>query len=71
MLKAYALRFHRWITLIVAIPLLVVIVTGLVLSFEPLAQQSELDQPLTKADLLGMIRKARRRALSCAVMTTR
>jgi uncharacterized iron-regulated membrane protein len=53
MLKAYALRFHRWITLIVAIPLLVVIVTGLVLSFEPLAQQSELDQPLTKADLLG------------------
>jgi uncharacterized iron-regulated membrane protein len=55
MLKAYALRFHRWITLLFAVPLLVVIVTGLILSFEPLAQQSRLEKPLTKADLLGYL----------------
>jgi uncharacterized iron-regulated membrane protein len=53
MLKSYFLRFHRWITLVFAIPLLVVIATGLVLSFEPLLQQSALDEPLTKADLLS------------------
>jgi uncharacterized iron-regulated membrane protein len=57
MLKAYALRFHRWITLLFALPLLVVIVTGLILSFEPLAQQSKLDKPLTKTDMLGYLQK--------------
>jgi uncharacterized iron-regulated membrane protein len=54
-LKAYALRFHRWITLLFAIPLIVVIVTGLILSFEPLAQQARLDRPLTKLDVLGYL----------------
>lgn len=53
MLKAYALRFHRWITLLFAIPLIVVIVTGLILSVEPLAQRAKLDDPLTKEALLG------------------
>jgi uncharacterized iron-regulated membrane protein len=57
MLKAYALRFHRWITLLFALPLLVVIVTGLILSFEPLAQQAKLEKPLTKADMLGYLQK--------------
>jgi PepSY-associated TM region len=57
MLKAYALRFHRWITLLFALPLLVVIGTGLILSFEPLAQQSRLEKPLTKADLLGYLQE--------------
>jgi PepSY-associated TM region len=57
MLKAYALRFHRWITLLFALPLLVVIGTGLVLSFEPLAQQSKLEKPLTKADMLGYLQE--------------
>jgi uncharacterized iron-regulated membrane protein len=55
MIKAYALRFHRWITLLFAIPLIVVIVTGLILSFEPLAQQAALDRPLTKADMLDYL----------------
>ncbi|MGL4637669.1 MAG: PepSY domain-containing protein [Beijerinckiaceae bacterium] len=55
MLKAYALRFHRWITLIFAIPLFVVIATGLVLSFEPLAQRMTLDKPLTKDVMLGYL----------------
>ncbi len=57
MLKAYALRFHRWITLLFALPLLVVMGTGLILSFEPLAQQSKLVKPLTKADILGYLQE--------------
>jgi uncharacterized iron-regulated membrane protein len=55
MLKAYALRFHRWITLLFAVPLLVVIGTGLILSFEPLAQQARLDRPLTAEAVLGWL----------------
>jgi hypothetical protein len=57
MLKAYALRFHRWITLLFALPLLVVIGTGLILSFEPLAQQAKLDRPLTREVMLGYLQK--------------
>jgi uncharacterized iron-regulated membrane protein len=57
MLKAYALRFHRWITLLFAIPLLLVIGTGLILSFEPLVQQAKLEKPLTRADLLGYLKE--------------
>jgi PepSY-associated TM region len=57
MLKAYALRFHRWITLLFAVPLLLVIGTGLILSFEPLAQQAKLDKPLTREVMLGYLQK--------------
>jgi uncharacterized iron-regulated membrane protein len=57
MFKAYLLRFHRWITLLFAVPLLIVVATGLVLSFEPLMQQSALEKPLTKTDLLGYLSK--------------
>lgn len=35
MLKAWSLKLHRWITLIFAMPLLMVIITGLILSVEP------------------------------------
>jgi uncharacterized iron-regulated membrane protein len=35
-MRALLLRLHRWITLVFAIPLAVLIVTGLVLSFEPI-----------------------------------
>jgi uncharacterized iron-regulated membrane protein len=35
MLKPYLLRFHRWLTLAFALPLLVVLGTGLILSVEP------------------------------------
>ena len=38
MLNLWLLRFHRWITLIFSIPLAVLILTGLVLSFEPMVQ---------------------------------
>jgi uncharacterized iron-regulated membrane protein len=34
-MKFWALRLHRWVALVFALPLLVVIGTGLVLSFEP------------------------------------
>ena len=36
--QALLLRFHRWIALVFAIPLAVIIVTGLLLSLLPLMQ---------------------------------
>jgi len=38
MIKPWLLRFHRWLTLVFALPLAVIVVTGLILSFEPMAQ---------------------------------
>jgi uncharacterized iron-regulated membrane protein len=40
MSKPLLLTLHRWITLVFALPLLAIIVTGLILSFEPLVQVS-------------------------------
>lgn len=40
MFKQWLLRLHRWIALILSIPFAVVIVTGLILSFEPLTMGS-------------------------------
>lgn len=54
MLKFYCLLFHRWLALIFALPLLLVIGSGLILSFEPLAQQARPKQPIT----LSMIEEA-------------
>ena len=42
MLKPWFLRLHRWIALTFALPLLVVIVTGLFLSFPPILQNAYL-----------------------------
>ncbi|MDU1666186.1 MAG: PepSY-associated TM helix domain-containing protein [Bradyrhizobium sp.] len=36
--KLLLLKLHRWISLVFALPLLVIIVTGLILSFEPVTQ---------------------------------
>lgn len=36
MMKAWLLRLHRWVALAFTIPLLVVVVTGLILSFQPI-----------------------------------
>ena len=36
MLKAWLLRLHRWVALLFALPLAVVLATGLILSFEPM-----------------------------------
>lgn len=38
MTKPILLKLHRWITLVFALPLLALIVTGTILSFEPMAQ---------------------------------
>lgn len=54
-LKPYLLRVHRWITLVFALPLLGVILSGLVLSVEPLAQRVTPAAPLTEARLLGFL----------------
>jgi len=40
MSKPLLLTLHRWITLVFALPLLAIIATGLILSFEPMAQVS-------------------------------
>jgi len=42
MVKPLLLRLHRWITLIFALPLLAIILTGLILSFEPAVQISSI-----------------------------
>ena len=38
MTRPLLIRFHRWITLVFALPLLAIIVTGLILSVEPIVQ---------------------------------
>lgn len=40
MSKTLILRLHRWTTLVFALPLLVLVVTGLILSFEPIVAMS-------------------------------
>lgn len=37
MLRPWLLRFHRWIAVVLSIPFAVIIVTGFILSFEPVA----------------------------------
>ena len=57
MLKPYWLRFHRWITLVFALPLLALILSGLVLSLEPLAQRTRPAAPVTEASVLAALQK--------------
>ena len=45
MSKPLLLTLHRWITLVFALPFLAIIVTGLILSFEPLVQVSSIKGP--------------------------
>ncbi|MCA1953023.1 MAG: PepSY domain-containing protein, partial [Hyphomicrobiales bacterium] len=39
-MKPLLLRLHRWTTIVFAVPLAIVIVTGLILSFEPILQDT-------------------------------
>lgn len=65
-LQAGLLRLHRWITVILAIPLATLIVTGLILSYAPIQQSagitpgslklSQLEAHLTKHDPQGKAR---------------
>ena len=45
MSKPLLLTLHRWITLVFALPLLAIIATGLILSFEPLVQVTSINGP--------------------------
>ncbi|PTM41261.1 PepSY-associated TM helix domain-containing protein [Bosea sp. 124] len=54
-LKPYWLRFHRWITLVFALPLIALILSGLVLSVEPLAQRTRPAAPVTEASVLAAL----------------
>jgi uncharacterized iron-regulated membrane protein len=47
----YVVHLHRWLALAFAAPLFVVIATGLVLSFEPIAQQLKPERPITIVDV--------------------
>lgn len=49
MSKPLLLTLHRWITLVFALPLLAIIATGLILSFEPLVQVSGIGRPTIDA----------------------
>lgn len=58
MLQAYLLRFHRWISVLFALPLLVVIFTGLVLSFQPMVQSLAIKPAsLDAARLTSLVRQ--------------
>jgi hypothetical protein len=56
MLQLWLLRSHRWITLTLSIPLAVLIVTGLVLSVEPMVQQN-IRAPVTADALEAVLAK--------------
>ncbi|MBR0827617.1 PepSY domain-containing protein [Bradyrhizobium manausense] len=49
MIKPLLLRLHRWISLVFALPLLAIIATGLILSFEPMVQVSGTNGPAIDA----------------------
>jgi uncharacterized iron-regulated membrane protein len=56
MWKPWLLRIHRWTTLAFAIPLIVLIVTGLILSFEPITIGSA-TTPVTADTLAAVLAK--------------
>ncbi|MGL4325492.1 MAG: PepSY domain-containing protein [Beijerinckiaceae bacterium] len=57
--KAILLRLHRWITFVFALPIAVLIVTGLILSFDPIMQTSSISPgSLTAAQLTDIVKKA-------------
>lgn len=66
MLKFWLLRLHRWLALLFALPLTIVLLTGLILSFEPIVQTSgqraatlaapDIDRLLTAHDPKGEAR---------------
>ncbi len=58
MSKLLLLRFHRWITLVFALPLLAIVLTGLILSFEPALQASSIrPQSVDAARVADLIRR--------------
>jgi hypothetical protein len=53
MLKMWLLRLHRWVTLVLAIPLATLIVTGLILSIEPIVVDSAVRPGSITTEMLG------------------
>jgi len=76
MIKPVLLRFHRWITLVFALPLLAIMITGLILSVEPIAQASGIrPQSIDAGRVVDLIKrydpdgKARGLGLNAAAQT--
>jgi uncharacterized iron-regulated membrane protein len=67
----YVLRLHRWLALAFALPLLVVVATGLILSFEPLAQQVRPERPIAASEIVAHLLRfdPENRARSLAIRT--
>jgi PepSY-associated TM region len=58
MTQAFLLRLHRWIFVMFAIPLAVIIVTGLILSFQPILQTAGIKPgSITLAQIEGYLAK--------------
>ena len=58
MTKPVLLKLHRWITLVFALPLLAVIVTGTILSFEPMMQFAGIrPQSIDTAQVIALIKR--------------
>lgn len=58
MSKPLLLTLHRWITLVFALPLLAIIATGLILSFEPLVQVSAVGgPPIDSARIVELVKR--------------
>jgi uncharacterized iron-regulated membrane protein len=58
MIKPLLLRLHRWITLVFALPLLAIIATGLMLSFEPMVQVSGIGgQPIAPSRVIELVKR--------------
>lgn len=57
MFKAWLLRIHRWITLVFSIPLAVLIVTGLILSFEPILTAPAAPGVVTAEKIVAVLTK--------------
>lgn len=56
--RSLLLRLHRWTTLVFALPLLLVIATGLILSFEPMLQHASIrPASLTQERLTGLLQQ--------------
>ena len=58
MTRPLLIRFHRWITLVFALPLLAIIVTGLILSVEPIVQTAGIKpQSIDAGRLVSLIER--------------
>ena len=57
-MKSQVLKIHRWLALVFSLPLVVVIDTGLILSFEPLVVASAMVPGTVKPDAVVAALKA-------------